>query len=57
MRKLLLLFTVLFLISAFPALAQDPSNHILEPDPSIASESPYKASRNYGKRIAVFSFA
>ena len=41
-------------VFAFPALAQDPSNHILEPDPSVASESPYKASRNYGKRIAVF---
>ena len=52
MKRLFCLLSLV--VFAFPALAQDPSNHILEPDPSIASESPYKASRNYGKRIAVF---
>ena len=32
----------------------DPAGHILVPDASAAAESPYKASKNYGKRIAVF---
>ena len=43
---------------ALSALAQgwapDPAAHTLKPNPKAAKHSPYKASKNYGKRIAVF---
>lgn len=32
----------------------NPSAHTLRPNPEVAQNSPYKASKNYGKRIAVF---
>ena len=32
----------------------DPAAHTLKPNPKVAKHSPYKASKNYGKRIAVF---
>ena len=68
MKRLFCLVSLLFI--AFGVLAQqpapeqvqaclasrkpDPAGHILEPDASVTAESPYKASKNYGKRIAVF---
>ena len=32
----------------------NPSAHTLRPDPLVAQDSPYRASKNFGKRIAVF---
>ena len=32
----------------------DPAAHTLRPDPQAAASSPYQASKNFGKRIAVF---
>ena len=38
-----------------PAFSQpNPTAHTLRPDRKIAKSSPYRASRNFGKRIAVF---
>jgi len=36
------------------SLTSHPDRHIIEPDRSAARKSPYKRSKNYGKRIAVF---
>jgi len=42
-------------IQAFLAkMKPDPDAHHLTPDRKIARKSPYKGSKNYGKRIAVF---
>jgi len=42
-------------IQAFLArLKPDPAAHTLQPDTLISRQSPYRASKNFGKRIAVF---
>ena len=58
MRRIALA-VVIAVLAAFPALgakqrASDPSAHHLVPNDSIAAASPYRASGNFGKRIAVF---
>ncbi len=35
-------------------LTSHPDQHVLTPDSSVSSMSPYKGTKNYGKRIAVF---
>ncbi|MBP5571394.1 MAG: SGNH/GDSL hydrolase family protein [Bacteroidales bacterium] len=54
MKKLLLAAAAILISLSACAQVSDPAAHTLRPDPKIAKRSPYKASKNYGKRIAVF---
>lgn len=57
MRRLTALLLALCLL-ALPGFSQKreshPDRHLLRPQQSAAQESPYKGTKNYGKRIAVF---
>ena len=58
MQRLFAIVIAILMFSA-PAFAQrqaesHPDRHILTPHKQIARKSPYKAAKNYGKRIAVF---
>ena len=54
MKKLLLAAAAILISLSACAQVSDPAAHTLRPDHKIAKHSPYKASKNYGKRIAVF---
>lgn len=70
MRKILYLIFLLFCLPGFSqerqqptpeqiqaylrTLTSHPDQHVLTPDSSVSSMSPYRGTKNYGKRIAVF---
>lgn len=70
MRKILFLTFLLFCLPGFSqerqqptpeqiqaylrTLTSHPDQHVLTPDSSVSSMSPYRGTKNYGKRIAVF---
>lgn len=70
MRKILILIFLLFCLPGFSqerkqptpeqiqaylrTLTSHPDQHVLNPDSSVSSISPYRGTKNYGKRIAVF---
>ena len=53
-RFLLAAAAALITLGAFAQGVPDPAAHTLKPNCKLAKHSPYKASKNYGKRIAVF---
>lgn len=70
MRKILFLTFLLFCLPGFSqerqqptpeqiqaylrTLTSHPDQHVLTPDSSVSSMSPYRGTKNYGKRMAVF---